>query len=155
MTTREIHNPHDDGSCECDTPILVYLAAPFTSDDPRVEHKRVVDTDQAAGMMTQMGAMIYSPLNHFAYPFMRRTPADRAYAHGIHMLARCDALLVLCLDGWAESEGVRRESEYADRWGMPRVLVEPNGEEELEDQLVAALNVLQREVNAEESDVRD
>lgn len=153
---RDDEDEREAGDCPCDhdhalcgTPILVYLAAPFSHDDPRVEQQRVVMADHVSALMTQLGAFVYSPLNHFAYPAMRKIDAERAYAHGRWMLSRCDAVLVLCTDGWDKSRGVRDEAELAEKLGKPVVLVEPVEDESLTTALTTALNVIMDEVNAD------
>lgn len=127
-------------------PMLVYLASPYSHGDAAVEQRRVDAADEAARLLLDAGGLVYSPLSHFAHGRMRQVSARVAYAHGLGMLSVCDVLLVLCLPGWQDSKGVADEIALADAMSMPYVLVEPNADEELLDQLVAAMGVLQTEL---------
>lgn len=142
MTTHELNGEEPVEA----PPILVYLASPYTHGVPEVEEERVAAADEAARLLVDMGALVYSPLSHFAYGRMRGVHPDRAYAHGLAMLSGCDAMIVLCLPGWMESEGVNGEVELADEASIPYVLLEPNGDEPLAEQLSSAMGVLQQEV---------
>jgi nucleoside 2-deoxyribosyltransferase len=100
---------------------MIYLASPYSHADPAVREARYQAACRATAALLKAGLVVFSPIVHshplvaFALPtgwdFWERI--DRAY------LARCDELVVLTLDGWRESTGVRAEIALARALGKP------------------------------------
>jgi len=100
---------------------VIYLASPYSHADQAVREARYHAACRATAAMLKTGLVVFSPIVHshplvaFDLPtgwdFWGRV--DRAY------LVRCDELVVLMLDGWQESAGVRAEIALARDLGKP------------------------------------
>lgn len=100
---------------------LWYLASPYTDDDPAVMQARFERVCQAAAVLMQRGMLVFSPIAHCHSINRYGLPPTWDYWKqlDIALLSRCDGLLVLMLDGWKESRGVRAETYYAIEHDMP------------------------------------
>src|ERR1019366_6179583 len=93
---------------------LVYVASPYTHPDKEVVDARNLEVILAMGylMNKYTGLSFYSPICH-THPIAThcKLPIYWGFRKQFDetMLSRCDALWVLCLDGWKESTGVRAE----------------------------------------------
>lgn len=99
--------------------MLWYLASPYGDDDPAVMQKRFEQTCQAAAHLMRQGLRILSPIAH-SHPIAQYgLPKGWEYwgRVDLDLLSRCDGLIVLTLDGWAESRGVSAEMHYAAMHG--------------------------------------
>jgi nucleoside 2-deoxyribosyltransferase len=100
---------------------MIYLASPYSHPDPRVREHRFRAACQAAASMPCDGSIVFSPIVHshplvaFGLPtaWSAWERIDRAY------LERCDEVVVLMLDGWEASVGVRAEIDIARALGKP------------------------------------
>lgn len=106
---------------------LVYLASPYSSDDPGVEDCRVIAVDEIARTLVDMGVAVYSPLSHFAHGRMRLVSSSDAYEHGLQLLSRCDGVVVVDLPEWRSSRGVASEMALADELCLPLAHLEFEG----------------------------
>jgi len=100
----------------------IYLACPFSSDDPTVRQWRFDSVNVKACELMANGHIVFSPISH-SYPialagdlplgwdFWERM--DRAF------IEWADEVWVLMLDGWNESEGIRVEINIAGELGRP------------------------------------
>lgn len=107
---------------------LNYLACPYTHEHEHMQHSRYEQvTDVAAQLMLQ-GHVIYSPITSMHY-LARRIKANKIdwLDHDLAILRRCDKLIVLQLDGWEASEGLKREIEFATENNIPVEYMEFNG----------------------------
>jgi len=108
---------------------MIYLAAPYSHDDPSVRQSRRYAAARAAGQIMDAGRLVYSPLSH-SWGVLHASPAiinERTWLrHGLDMVRRCDAVVVLQIDGWRESEGVTVEVETARQNGKTVVFADPN-----------------------------
>jgi hypothetical protein len=69
----------------------------------------------------QTGHAVFSPIAH-SHPLVEHgLPTDWSFweRHDREHLARCDEVVVLMLDGWQESIGVREEIRIARELGKP------------------------------------
>ena len=106
---------------------MIYLASPYSHLDPRVREHRFRAACQAAASMLRDGHVVFSPIVHshplvaFGLPtaWSSWERIDRAY------LERCDEVMVLMLDGWEASVGVRAEIGIARALGKPVRFVAP------------------------------
>ncbi len=96
-----------------------YLAAPYSHEDPKVKQVRHDIVNQVAHDLIRMGVQVYSPLTH-------NIPLAHLGLHGNwltwkafdhEMLSRCDFLIVLRLEGWQNSLGLKAEMECAKALG--------------------------------------
>lgn len=107
---------------------LIYLAVPYSHPDPAVRLARFETVNKHAATMMQNGLHIFSPISH-THPIALAGSLPlgwefwRAYDRAI--LQVCSKLVVLCLDGWHESKGVKGEIEIADELGIPVEFIDP------------------------------
>lgn len=107
---------------------VVYLASPYTHDDPAVVVQRYRVTRAATAAMLRAGVHVYSPIVHcHALAVAHDLPTDAAFwgAYNRAMLGRCDVLAVLTLDGHDTSRGVAGEVAYAREHGLMVLEVTP------------------------------
>jgi len=98
---------------------VVYLASPYSHRLGRVREARYrVVMAVAAGMIRQ-GMCVYSPIV-YSHQMAGAVGGDWGSwrVHDLGMLAVSSVVCVLCLEGWKESEGVRREIEAAVSLGI-------------------------------------
>src|SRR4051812_15243129 len=84
---------------------MIYLASPYSHDDPTVREERFREACRATAALIDVGEVVYSPIVH-SHPLA---------AHGLptawefwekqdrELIARCDEVVVLTLDGWESS----------------------------------------------------
>ena len=106
---------------------MIYLASPYSHPDMHVREDRFWQACMEAARMIKAGELVYSPVAHSHWISTFGLPGgwDFWRAHSLAMLRRCDELVVLELDGWQDSEGVRREIEAALAMGIPVRKLEP------------------------------
>lgn len=102
---------------------MIYLACPYAHPDSNVQHRRYTQVTARAAELMRKGHVVYSPITsmhflsqHHAFPGEGN---DFWLRHDLAILARCDKLLVLQLEGWEQSEGLRREIEFATEKNIP------------------------------------
>lgn len=101
----------------------IYLATPYSHDDPFVRLARFYEVNRIAARLMEQGYTVFSPISH-SHPIEQNLDADKQgwefwAGQDIPMLEACDRLMVLMLDGWRESTGVTGEIEHARSIGMP------------------------------------
>ena len=103
---------------EADKPVI-YLASPYSHPDPAVRTERFLDACEAATKLIHSGHLVYSPIAHSHPLVLQGLPTDWEYWRMLDMamLSRCQELVVLVIDGWAESEGVQIRA--ANEMGIP------------------------------------
>jgi len=107
---------------------LVYLASPYSDSDPEVMQERFEATCRAAGRLIEQGIPVFSPIAHSHHIAMQAGMDQRSeawYAADSPLLAACTELVVLMLDGWEESTGVRHEIAAAKAAGKPVFYMDP------------------------------
>ena len=107
---------------------LYYLSSPYTHELQSVMHDRYVATVRAAAGLSKPGVLVFSPIVHsvpmvtiadMGHLYKDWQDTDRAWVE------RCDAVLVLILDGWQKSAGINDEIPYAMALGKPIYGVTP------------------------------
>lgn len=100
---------------------LVYLACPYSHDDPFVRRERFEYASRAAAELMAAGLLVFSPISH-THPIAEHglpkgwdfwEKYDRA------ILGVCKAMIVLMLEGWRESVGVQAEIQIMRDAGKP------------------------------------
>jgi hypothetical protein len=106
---------------------LIYLAAPFSSNNPAVCEQRFHAVCRHAASMMKKGQHVFSPLSHGYGLACYGLPTDWSFweAYDRTMLSFCAELMVLMLDGWKESIGVQAEIAIARELGKPVSFVYP------------------------------
>lgn len=123
-----------------------YVASPYSDPDPYVRQMRYFGVLRATQRLLNRGIWVYSPIVHchemaklFGLPF--EAGFWRAYNRA--MLVPAKGLIVIRLDGWSQSVGLKEELEisialkkritYANAEGETDVTVEARGNRSLED----------------------
>ena len=100
----------------------IYLATPYTHPSELVRKHRFETVSKVAGIMTNEGKIIYSPISHgHTLASFENLPAEFDFWQEqclsfLHHWA--DEVHVLMLDGWKESKGVQAEIEEAKKLGL-------------------------------------
>ena len=106
---------------------LVYLACPYSHRSPMVRRARVVEASYAAVLLMRQDVSVFSPLSHgsliqeFAAFLEMELAGDAATWAPLNdaILAICDRVVVLNIEGCFDSVGVRHEVALAARLGKP------------------------------------
>ena len=101
---------------------IIYLASPYSSDNPTIYLTRQAAINMIAGHMIEAGHIVFSPLTYsatlkkagFTFP-----EAQQWYRFDRQFMNICNELIVAKLPGWEESKGVNIEIKHADRLDMP------------------------------------
>jgi nucleoside 2-deoxyribosyltransferase len=100
---------------------MVYLAAPYSDEDPSVREARFCETNRAAAALMRAGLHVCSPISH-SHPISQcGVPGDWSRWELLDrwMLRHCDEVVVLTLDGWEASKGVQAELAIAAELNLP------------------------------------
>ena len=106
---------------------LIYLACPYSHQDPVVRAARFEVANLAAGRLMDEGHLVFSPISHthpVALAYGLPTGFDYWERYDRAMLSRCSRLVVLTLDGWVESVGVNAEIRISQEFGLPVFLMD-------------------------------
>ena len=107
---------------------MIYLAAPYSHDDPAITDARYHYVNRVAGYLMMQGAVVFSPLSHsHVIAAEGGMPIDWTFwaQQDLAILARCDSILVLTIPGWQQSLGVQAEIGFAREHGIPVKYVDP------------------------------
>ena len=105
-----------------------YLASPYSSPEPSTIQQRVDALKPALKYLFDCQLAVYSPILHW-HPIVSRYDmrgtAEELKAQNLALQQAACGLLVLALDGWRESIGVRMEIAWAIGWHQPISVMEP------------------------------
>ena len=91
---------------------VVYLACPYSHDDPVVCEERFQKVSKLAAELCRAGILIFSPISH-SHPLARYggLPGDWGYWEKVDtvFLSVCGIMVVYMHDGWETSTGVTHE----------------------------------------------
>ena len=108
---------------------FTYLASPYSHPDPQVRYARYMNACQAAAHLMRQGQVVFSPIAH-SHPIELHAPDLTGFefwiGQDLPLLARAERLVVLKLDGWAQSRGVQFEIDYSFAYGIPLEFLEPD-----------------------------
>ena len=100
---------------------LTYLAVPYSHPDPAVRLARFEAANIAAGALMREGVLVFSPISH-THPIAEKCNLPLGFDYWERydraVLSCCHRLIVLSLDGWHESVGVRSELKIAMETGI-------------------------------------
>lgn len=104
---------------------LIYLASPYSHPDPQIRRDRYADVLRATRLLMDQGHHVWSPIVYTHQLAEAGMPVEWEFwqAFDTMMLARCQELWVLTVDGWRDSEGIRGELWMARRLAMPMRLL--------------------------------
>ena len=102
--------------------VKVYLATPYSHADKVVRIQRVAQVDAKAAELMEGGYIVFSPISH-SHPISEYCGVDSQdhdfwLRQDLWILVLCDELHILCLEGWAESKGIKAEIIKAEEYGM-------------------------------------
>ena len=107
---------------------FVYMAGPYSSQDPAIRHQRFIAHCRAAAYLIERGIPVFSPIcqSHPIAEVMERERDHHFWMEvDLPLLAASDRLIVLKLPGWQVSRGVREEMDYARNNSIPVEYMEP------------------------------
>ncbi len=103
-------------------PSLIYLACPYSHENPAVRHDRFRKANLAAGALMRQGLYVFSPISQ-THPIAEACslPLGFDYWHEYDraILSVCSALYILAIDGWDTSKGVLAEIKIAEEFRIP------------------------------------
>lgn len=108
-----------------DIPGLVYLASPYTK-HPKGRQVAFQQVANVTALMLEYGIVAFSPItySHPLSPYMSPRDSDEEHMFWMDVdrgfMRRCDALVVLQLEGWEDSKGVTEELAFF-RWARKPV----------------------------------
>lgn len=103
---------------------LFYLAQPYWHDDVTIRNYRTRAAEVTLGYLGQHNVRCFSPIAHWAAAktyMADNTKGNHAFwmFQDLPMLVRCDAMLILPLEGWQESRGLDEELRWAYAHSIP------------------------------------
>lgn len=109
--------------------ITAYVASPYNDPDPAIRQKRYEAVcDAVAKLAKKDDYALYSPIMH-CHPIacIRQLPTDAMFWKNQNesMIDCMDVMIVLQLDGWFASKGVKMEIEYARAGLIPIIYMKP------------------------------
>lgn len=107
---------------------LIYLASPY-SGTPEQQEQRFNQVCRVAAALMLRGWHVYSPIAHSHWiARLGNLPMGWEFWRGpsLAMVAVCSKLVVVTMDGWRKSVGVRAEIEMAQQLDKPVGLMQPS-----------------------------
>lgn len=110
--------------------MIVYLACPYSHHLQEIREHRYHEANRAAAWAMGQGHAVFSPISH-SHPICGHLAEGLLLSHDFWMsqdlplLAKADAVWVLCIPGWDTSRGVTREIQEAQALGKPVRYVQP------------------------------
>lgn len=102
---------------------MQYLASPYSHCNSLVREKRTRSAARIAGILFDRGEFVIPaiPLGHEMASWTKEKGDDwKTWAEfDKELIRRCDGVIVLCIDGWRESIGVKAEIKFAKSIGKP------------------------------------
>lgn len=121
--------------------MLLYLATPYTTNDPVLLQSRFEKACAAAGQFMNRGYEVFSPVAH-SHPVADHLDEALRLNHEFWLrqdfavLKHCDVMVIYALPGWDKSYGIGEEVKIAHANGIP-VYVIGEGMFALLDQMIA------------------
>ena len=107
---------------------MIYLCSPYSHPLPTEREHRYRTACRAAALLMKHGIVVFSPLSHSVpiTEYIGEVEDDHNFwmSMDIPILYRCDEVLVLALNGWEQSKGVKRELVEAMWLRKPITLIE-------------------------------
>lgn len=93
---------------------IAYLSSPYNHQDSEVKEERFQKVSYMANKLMGQGIHVFSPISHNV-PISRHGDLEWAewMAFDLAMLAKCNRMFVLKLEGWDKSKGIAQEIAYA------------------------------------------
>ncbi len=107
---------------------VYYVACPYTSDDPYILQRRYLDAIACGAELQRRGYITIEPIAQSHQQAERfGMPPEWAFweRRDSALIKRCDAVIVLTIDGWRSSHGVQAEIALAEILHMPIYYIDP------------------------------
>lgn len=104
-----------------------YLASPYSDPDPLVMERRFAAAVFATAKLLARREWTFSPIvyaHQIAVLYNLPKGSDFWQEFNLRMLKQADTLIVLQLDGWKDSIGVRAELRAAVNWKIPTEFID-------------------------------
>ena len=105
-----------------------FMASPYTAEEEYVMKNRYDKALEALTVLTKQGYVVFSPIVH-SHPQAERygLGRDSITWRKINdvMLTKSDGLIILRLDGWKNSKGIKWEITAAEQLGKPVYYLDP------------------------------
>jgi nucleoside 2-deoxyribosyltransferase len=108
---------------------LVYLASPYSHPNQDVMHARYEKACKAAAALMLRGECVFAPIAHshrIGQVMGRSTDHEFWLKQDFAILSNCVHMVVLMLEGWNMSTGVREEIDYCIARGIPVSYMHPS-----------------------------
>jgi hypothetical protein len=115
---------------ECHQKGLWYLASPYTHREKEKRVQRFEQTTRAMKLLYEYGWIIFSPITH-SHPLAELGLGIDWKTWEVFdksIMTTCKGIIVLQLEGWEDSAGIRVEVDYMVEYKKrPALYMEPNG----------------------------
>jgi hypothetical protein len=95
---------------------MIYLASPYSDPNPNIMQLRYDLVCEACAGLAKMTLVVYSPIAHW-HPIATKYNLPKSHhfwrSHNYTMIRLCDQFLILTIDGWEASEGIKDDKKYA------------------------------------------
>lgn len=101
---------------------MIYLASPYSHEDPFTREHRYIHAMQAVVVLMKKDRFVFSPIiycHHMAHIAELANDAEFWLKFNRTMFDASERLVILRLDGWEESKGVKIEYDWAATKGIP------------------------------------
>jgi len=101
---------------------MIYLASPYSHPDAAVMEQRFHDVCRVAGSMMHDGLIVFSPIAHtHSIAVVGKLPRSWEFwgKYDHEFIAASEKVIVLMMDGWLQSKGVRAEILIANSLNIP------------------------------------
>ena len=101
---------------------LIYLSIPYSHDNKEVELERFHIANRVTANLMREGHVVFSQISHsHSIAQNNDLPTDWEYWDKSckTFLLRCDKMIVVQIEGWDESTGVKGEMEIAKENNIP------------------------------------
>jgi hypothetical protein len=103
---------------------IVYLACPYSHADASVRRKRYELATAAAATLVKQGVIVFSPIT-MTHPLDVALAGETSLGSEFWVkfdeafMDVCYEMIILKVDGWEESSGIRREMDFFEQEGKP------------------------------------
>jgi hypothetical protein len=103
---------------------IIYLACPYTDKNPQIRLRRFELATAAAATLVKRGLVVFSPIT-MTHPMDVALSGDNTLGSDFWIkfdeafMDICSELVILKIDGWEQSSGIRREIEFFKTTGKP------------------------------------
>ena len=105
---------------------FVYLACPYWHENPAIREQRFRAVNKVAGILIMRGDIVFSPISH-SHPInetlTQRPPNTYWVDFDSAYLQHSYKMVVLMIDGWDRSAGIKAEMAMAKEMGIQTIFV--------------------------------